>query len=241
MSDPSAWSNSIRAMGDTFNKLQCLNYQLHFVKELGKDPIRRDHFIFPTKNPSAQFTHFIDAALWLVSIIKCDGASFDIDQYDDPNTIVQRLVIELQKIGCDSNFSSTKLMLGYGETVTAVLDYLTDKALEQKGFLFERPIYKTGEDKDDCESDVDDEVVDEVGMDEIIVSDNEEECWDDSSAEEEKQQHNDFHDAKIIKSTIDPIEWRAELERVSSRLIGELDLTFGMNLIFVVGVFRDSY
>ena len=225
MIEPSALSESIRAMGDTFDKLQCLNYKRHFVKNLRKSPIRGDHFVFPSKNPSEQFTHFIDVALWLLSIISGNGESFDIDQYDDPNTIVQKLLIELKKIGYDRDCSLNKMKQGYGETVTVVLDYLTDRALEKKGFRFEGPVYKKDGRGSAGDGEEEDHIADEVGVDEITLSDDgdkgESDNWDDSSIEEEKH-HDDAHADKIIESTIDPVQWRTELERVASKLIGEL-------------------
>mmetsp|Transcript_3225 Transcript_3225/g.6890 ORF Transcript_3225/g.6890 Transcript_3225/m.6890 type:complete len:422 (+) Transcript_3225:27-1292(+) len=209
MSGSGSVSASLRAMLNSFYKLQYLQYHQHFVKGLQKDPIRRDHFVFPGENRSVQFAQFVDIALWLLSVVNENEPFSDFDEFDDPGTIVQKLVIEMQKIGYNSTFPETKLIMGYGEATTAALDFLTDQALEKTGFQFEAPEYGTSQHDGGHDGD-DDEIADETGMNESMSMSDDDPDVDDSSSE---------RDAKRIKSNVDQVEWKAELDRVSQRLI----------------------
>jgi hypothetical protein len=66
---------------------------------------------------------------------------FKIEQFDDPNTIVNKLLVALRQLDFRSNFPPSKLKIPYGEAVCTVLDFLTEKALTARGFQWGTPVH----------------------------------------------------------------------------------------------------
>lgn len=66
---------------------------------------------------------------------------FATDKYEDPTTLINRILAELRALGCELDFPPLKLRQGSGEPVVKVLNALCDKALAVRGFVFERPAY----------------------------------------------------------------------------------------------------
>ena len=122
-------------------KLKILNYEAGYCSSKGKKPFSRIHFVFPTANPSHQFDDFISICEWLFVEITADPAFFKRDQYDDPNTVANKLILALRQVDFRLSFPAQKLRQASGEHVCSVLDFLTNKALEAKKFKWSTPIY----------------------------------------------------------------------------------------------------
>ena len=139
----------------TLEKLKCLNYEHSFCNSGGRGggrkPFHRVHFVFPGANPSVQFDEFVELCSFLCSVIQPSGRGeeelFRRDQYDDPNTVVNKLMLALRSLSFDLSFPSQKLKTANGEQVCAVLDFLANKALESRNFRWGTPVYKNASGK----------------------------------------------------------------------------------------------
>lgn len=155
---------------------------------------------------------------------------FRIDQYDDPNTIVHKIVIAVRELGLDADFPATKLKIPYGEAVVKVLDFLTELACERTGAK-PGPVeyvgyYKDGklisEEQDNARNN--DEIFDESFLPDDDSNNSEDERNDLSENTLFEPTFNDEMEnsaRNMIESNIDPIEWRNEVERVGPKLRGK--------------------
>ena len=128
------WENSLE-------KLKVLNYETKFCAVKGKKCFNRVHFIVPGPNASNQFDDFVDVCAWLFLEISKSADMFKKEQFDDPTTVANKLMLGLRQLDFRSSFPSQKLKTPYGESVCSVLDFLTDKALAEKGFKWGAPVY----------------------------------------------------------------------------------------------------
>jgi estrogen-related receptor beta like 1 len=128
------WENSLE-------KLKILNYENTFCKKFNRKPFNRVHFVHATNNASHQFEDFSAICSWLCTEITMKNDTFKPEQYDDPNTVVNKLVLALRQFDYRSTFPAQKLKTPYGEPVCIVLEFLTDKALEAKGFQWGTPVH----------------------------------------------------------------------------------------------------
>ena len=138
-----------------------------------------------------------------------------MDERDDPNTAVNRMLLALRALDYDGDFPANKLKAAYGEAVTHVLDFLTSKALDSQAFSFRTPKHSEADEVGEVEGDDEDEVDDDDIEDEIEVAEEEHPMFS-AAAEDVMDLDNENH--QIIDSNVDPIEWKTELERVGPRL-----------------------
>ena len=122
-------------------KLKVLDYEIGFCASKGKKPFNRIHFVFPIANVSHQFDDFVSICEWLFTEITADPGFFKRDQYDDPNTVANKMMLALRQVDFRLSFPAQKLRQASGENVCSVIEFLTDKALEAKKFKWNSPIY----------------------------------------------------------------------------------------------------
>ena len=97
------------------------------------------YFTLPAKNLSNQFDDFVQLCSWLIDeITQSSGVLLRYEEYDDPGTIVNKLLLALRQVGLNATFPAQKLRTPYGEIICEVLDFLTDKALETKKFQWQK-------------------------------------------------------------------------------------------------------
>lgn len=205
-------------MDITVEKLRALDYELLYAKKYDMQLLRKDHFAVVGSNPALQFQEFIDLATWLINVVR-DGA-FCVDKFDDPNSIVHKLMLELQILGFESEFPASRLKHAYGEAVIDVMDFLADQALRKSNFLFRLPDHKSL-----SSNDVTDEILeDDDILDEAENFDEESQIFNDSRDNSVNSSNSSSH--QLIGSCIDPLEWRAELERVGPLLRGEIFMSY---------------
>lgn len=65
-----------------------------------------------------------------------------MDTFDDPNTSTNKMMLTLRNLGFSLDFPVSKLKTGHGEAVCNVLDFLCDKALSTRGFVFASPVHE---------------------------------------------------------------------------------------------------
>ena len=217
------------AMESVLDKCFILNYEEHFLRARGIEPLDRTYFAVPQQNPSIQFRMFMDLCNWLITDVTGDARAFAPDKFDDPNTSVNKLMLSLRALDFTLDFAAAKLKLGHGEPVCSVLDFLTDRALAGRRFRFSAPVRRSEADAEEAEVDEAADVGDlsedlEVAEEEDILF-REDGALPGSGAgagagaalESSGQEPGEvLH--QILEAKVDPVAWRAELERVGPRL-----------------------
>lgn len=126
---------------DSLEKLKILNYEKGYCSKLNKKYFTRIQFVLPGANASHQFDDFISVCSWLFTEITRKTDAFKPEEFDDPNTIVNKLMLSLRQLDFRSSFAPQKLRTPHGEPVCQVLEFLVNKALAEKGFEWGTPIY----------------------------------------------------------------------------------------------------
>jgi estrogen-related receptor beta like 1 len=214
------WENSLE-------RLKIMNYEKDFCKKQNRKPFHRVHFVLPAGNLSHQFDEFASICSWLCSEITTKPDTFKPEQFDDPNTIVNKLLLALRQLEFRSNFPPQKFKTPYGEPVCTVLDFLTEKALAARGFQWAAPVYVSIDDVEQPQADEEEED-EEVVEDDVVGPEGggNEENHDFSFEETMRLESSiDTGTHNIIQAQIDPIEWKTELERVGPKLKTNITLS----------------
>ncbi|WIA38068.1 hypothetical protein OEZ86_001437 [Tetradesmus obliquus] len=217
-------------------KLQLLNYERDFCRR--KKPYRKGlnptYFAAPQPGQAGneQFFYFTNLAAWLLQLC---GLSVPMPkEFDDPNATLQGLVQALRSLGfAPPSYPPTKLAAGYGREVCALLDSLADVTLERRSFAASRPVYQ--QDRVDIdEADAAD--VDEDDAADIATTAGQQAEESDDEGQEaalpwgRPADKSPSHAAaaaaaaettavkQVLVSTVDPMQWRMEVERVGPRL-----------------------
>lgn len=205
----------------SLEKLKMLNYEVGYCLAKGKKPLNRIHFVFPGANAGHQFDDFVAISEYLFGEITNDPNFFKRDQYDDPNTVSNKLMLALRQIDFRLSFPAQKLRQACGENVCSVLEFLTDKALEAKKVTFKAPIYIDDDQVEHAVANDDDEEPDDLIQDDI----EEDEAFMEDVVTEQHATSVDLNESlldgssrQILHGQIDPIEWKTELERVGQKL-----------------------
>lgn len=160
-----------------------------------------------------------------------------IDPCEDPNLVAQKMLHLLRKLDFEIDFPVSNLKQPYGAIAVSILDHLTIKAVQAKGIVLQQPTKynaggttygNTNNNSDELEEDIEMIFYDEeststtTSLDENI-GDVRIRNKNDYDMDGESEKVVDDDDMKhIIKSKIDPIQWKIELERVSPSLQGEI-------------------
>lgn len=200
-------------------KLKILHYEAGYCNK-GRRPFSRVHFVYPGTNLGVQFDEFIDISAWLCSVISRNSDLFKRDQFDDPNTVVNKLMLALRHLDFKGSFPSQKLRAANGEAVCTVLEFLADRALESRGYRWNPPAYTDTDETEriEVDDDADGEIEDEAAQG--AEDDAFEEVRNDIA---EVSLDNSAHN--ILMPAVDPVEWKTELERVGPKLRANPPLT----------------
>lgn len=203
-------------MEHILEKLKHLNYVDELCRKKAFRPFARTLFAIKGENQSTQFACFLKVVVWLMS--KC-GRSFEIDKFDDPNTSVVKVMLELKEMGFEMDVAANKLKQPYGDAVCTVLTFLTDKALAHNNFSWENSHKPEYPDEDFAEeAEVNDEMdigEDDDSIEEEVPSMDDD---DDESVLDEEDPNASMGPLKIIEADVDAVEWKKELERVAPQL-----------------------
>ena len=203
-------------MENTLEKLKCLNYEELLIRKSWKKVIGSAYFLIPDSNPHQQFKTFSLIVMWLLSLIKDFDESFQINQFDDSNTVVQNIIKELKGLNYQGNISASKLKLAYGEDIILVLDFLTDLALSKTNYMFLSESHHTHDDileePNHIFSEGDEKYSEEFA--ETVLSN--------KTENNEARRDATIKKHEMILAKIDPVEWRTELERVGPKLRGKI-------------------
>lgn len=124
-------------------KLKLLNFERLLLKEMRMKQINKYYFL-KGFNPGEQFFIFISTCAWLISKT---GKKFEQPQeFDDPITIISRIMKILQNLDIPTDFQSNKLIQGSGAMSIYVIDCLTTQALKILKFSLKKIEIKNDED-----------------------------------------------------------------------------------------------
>jgi estrogen-related receptor beta like 1 len=211
------WENSLE-------KLKILNYEESFCAPQSRKPFNRVYFAMPSNNASHQFDDFMELCSWLCQEISNNSDLFQRDQFDDPNTAANKLMLALRSLDFRLSFPSQKLKTPHGENVCNVLEFLTDSALRTKGFKWGTPVYTEADDAERADVDDDERDEDEV-EDEAGHGIEEDVLFEEADRVDAVETALDSSAHNIMQPAIDPIEWKTELERVGPKLKAQQQLS----------------
>jgi estrogen-related receptor beta like 1 len=137
------WENALE-------KLKILNYESAYCKKRSVKPFSRIHFVFPAKNVGVQSDEFFNLCSWIISEITRNPSTFKKEEFDDPNTVANKLLVALRQLDFRLTIPTQKIKTPHGEAVCSILEFLTDKALENSGFKFSPPTYLDNDEVHPC-------------------------------------------------------------------------------------------
>ena len=212
--------NPLELMETIVEKLKLLNYEKYFCEQKSRKPFSRTHFAItpvPPENSSTLLASFLKLVAWLMEVC---GRDFVLDKFDDPTTSVNKVMVDLKQMGFKMDFPALKLRQGFGDAVCIVLNFLCDRSLEKRGFAFkDKSLVYPDELEDNAE--VDDEA--DIGeVDEDVAESSEEEIMYSQMLQNNKRDGETKIASPVktlLENNTDVIKWKAELERVSSKLM----------------------
>jgi len=202
--------------GLLMDKLACLNFEKEFLqKQRGIRTISKVTFALQNKeNQGEQFTQFLKLAQYL---LQSNGVNMEVDEFDDPGTLISQLMESCRRVGISVDFPSSKLRPGFGHFVVTLLNNLADAALESRRHKWRSPVYpdeqdepETTMDESDPEMEMEDEA-DQVDSDDDQAMLELNELGLATHAESEMTKVSDL-------PTIDPEAWKEEVERLAPQL-----------------------
>ena len=202
-------------MENVYDKLQLLDCAGGFARPRDQRPITRWEFAAPGPNPSVQFALFLELCGWLVERATGDAKAFAVDKFDDPTTATNKLMLALRKLEFGADFPPQQLKRAHGDACVGVLDFLTGKAVARH-FVWQRPEYDdAGEEELPVDEDAD---VGDAIEDDIEACEDDEALFVEAPADEPEVSEERAAQREILKSNVDRVAWKTELERVGPRL-----------------------
>ena len=199
-------------MEDILEYLKLLNYEAEFCSERGLKPLSKCYFAVKV-SASEQFMYFVTLVSWLLQL--CGQSQGGWNQYDDPNTVTNNIVLDLKKLDVLIDYPPSKLKSGSGEAVCQALHGLVQVALKAQRFKFRQPVVPEDDegdeggamgDGDDMEgnADIADMVNNDFDDDDDIAE------LVETGANDLRANDFDGQDNAIIEAAIDPDEWQRE-------------------------------
>ncbi|KAJ3408065.1 putative enoyl CoA hydratase [Chytridiales sp. JEL 0842] len=188
----------------------------------GFRPLSRYYFVLQDANPNEQFFYFSSLFTWLLREIDPKTNFEQPGQFDDPNATAANIADQLKKLGIPFDYGLHKLKQGYGEAILYVLQAVSEKACQAIGFEFQKPVHRVDDYPEEAEVDADAEVTMDTIEEHVAPDDDDEEVYvkptntatnnNNNTEELKSQQH------ITGKPTVDPAEWKLEVERVAPML-----------------------
>jgi estrogen-related receptor beta like 1 len=200
-------------MEDIIEYLKLINYEGEFCAERGLKPLSKCYFAVKI-NPSEQFMYFVTLVSWLLTL--CGQSSGGWNQYDDPNTVTNNIVLDLKKLDILLDYPPTKLKPGSGEAVCQALHGLVQIALTAQKFKFRQPVIPEDDDEEGADTEDTGQIADLANE----VFDDDEDIAElvETGANDIKAAEFENPDNAIIEAAIDPDEWSRECQRVAHKL-----------------------
>jgi len=206
--------NPMVLMTDVVDKLKILGYEEFAQDRLNGRLLHAAYFVVPHPKPNEQFHYFVTIFAFLM---KKNSFSFSVpDEFDDPNSTVANIMEALRRARITLDYSQAKLRAGYGEAVCVLLNLLCDNALAKEGFRmptsmqYPDSVYPEEAPVDDDEVSAD--IADTVA---VVDDDDDDDDYQSSRAEAKKEE---TKETRIIESSINPNDWKVEVEKVAPLL-----------------------
>jgi hypothetical protein len=126
-------------MEDVLHRLHLLRYEETYLVPRDLAPFHK--FQFSSAGAGNQFPAFVGLVTYLLTEAR---RKFAVDRFDDPTTVLTKLVAELRAMGAPADvmdFQPLKLRTGCGEAPCRILLFCADAALAARGFKWARPVY----------------------------------------------------------------------------------------------------
>ena len=124
---------------DFINRLRLLRYEEQYCLPRDMAPFHK--YQFSSAGSGNQFPAFVGIVSWLLVEAR---RRFAVDRFDDPTTVLTKLVAELRAMGAPPevmDFQPLKLRTGCGEAPCRILLFCAEAALAARGFKWSRPTY----------------------------------------------------------------------------------------------------
>ncbi|KAJ3227347.1 Intraflagellar transport protein 57 [Clydaea vesicula] len=156
---------------------------------------------------------FIKNEKFMVKI--CGGDLDKPQQFDDPNATVSNILAAAKSLQINFDNGPNKIKQGNGEFVVQLLTMLSERALQIKKFVFQKPSHKTEDFAEEAEVDHEAEVTTENVEEHLFL--NQEDDDEDMYVAEIKKK-NEERPLTSIMPSVDSSDWKLEVERVSPLL-----------------------
>jgi intraflagellar transport protein 57 len=198
-------------MLDIIDKLKLLDYEASFCRKQTANaltqPLTRAYFAMKRQNANEQLFYFTSLCAFLLT--ESGNEMAPPGQFDDPNATCAAIIDNINEAGITTDIAPHRLVPGFGEPVCSVLNALCNFALEVAQFRFGPPQLLATQANQEEDLDVEDDEDGDDIEDEAIIDDDEHE----TQLEDEDELVD--RDTAMIESSVDPAEWRLEVERVS--------------------------
>jgi len=203
--------NAFMQMEEVLERLKLLHYEATFFPK-GFRPLTRTFFAMPSSNPAEQFHYFTTLATWLMNRLGNDAKP--PSHYDDPNSTVANLTMELKKLDIPNDYAPIKVKAGHGDAVCSILLSL----LERIGHEWQKPYHSPDDYAEEAQVDDDaaldaDAIADDVGH----GTEDEDDLYFGGGGITVPEEPNK-QVMTTIESHVEPEAWRLEMERVLPQL-----------------------
>jgi len=219
-------AEALQLNDEVVDMLMLLDYEQRFCNSELK-PMSRTFFVYPAQatasvntamqnsaaqaiNAAQQFKYFSCLVDWSLGLMNVKA---EWDEYEDPNTVVMRMLQCLKDSGIQVNAVPGKLKQGFGDSVCLVLHSLLREVLRRVEFEWGVPSYPDEGLADEAEVDSDAEI---QSVDEDEMPDGEEDDLMYQEDDVKKAESDDDH--QVLEATVDPRDWLLEVERVAPKL-----------------------
>lgn len=200
------------------DRLKALNYEAEYCDVKNQVPFSRPFFAVQSNHAGHQFAAFVSLVSWLMRVC---GEDFVIDKYDDPNTSSNKMMLALKRLGFVGDFPAQKLKQAYGEATCLVLDFLTQAALEKRGFRWATPVYPESEYVEEADVDEGADLGADIDDDIEVESEEEDAMYMEVTRKDLRREELEGSTRQLLEGAKDPAAqaaWKTELERVAPRL-----------------------
>jgi estrogen-related receptor beta like 1 len=198
-------------MEDVLEYLKLLDYEGEFCAERGLKPLSRCYFAVKI-SPSEQFMYFVTLVSWMLSL--CGQSAGGWNQYDDPNTVTNNIVLDLKKLDVLIDYPPSKLKSGSGEAVCQALHGLVQVALKAQKFKFKQPVIPEDDEEEGAEMDAGDDMEGHADIADMVknpmIDDDDIAELVESGVDDLRGGNFENGDHAIIETDIDPDEWYRE-------------------------------
>uniref|UniRef100_A0A7S3G348 Intraflagellar transport protein 57 n=1 Tax=Palpitomonas bilix TaxID=652834 RepID=A0A7S3G348_9EUKA len=200
------------------DKLKLLDYEKELVNELKFRPLAKTSFAVPGQNINEQFFYFVSLIAFLFRKIGEDYENPTAQ--DDPNGVTADIIRTLMSLKVKTELTPPKLKQASGDAAVLLLSDLCDMAMERTAFEILDPEHPTEETPDEDEEGEEDDLGDEEIAAEVDEDEEEEYYMGGGpiAAAAVPAPVEPEESTEIIVSSIDPTEWKIEVERVAPQL-----------------------